>query len=126
LQVSDDGLFVEVSINGVSGYMLIDTGAYLTTVDNHFAAQAKLKPYRATNVRMTDAAGVETEPEWADPASFKIGGNEAMRTKIQVQPLSFYQPSGGKVVGLLGMDFIGQSWGIIDFAQRKIYFAGTK
>jgi predicted aspartyl protease len=125
-QVTGYGLLVDVSINGVSGKMIIDTGDDITLVESHFAARAGLKTYRSGGRTMTDAAGAEIEPEWADPASFKIGGVETYRPKVQVQPVPYLLPTGGRVVGLLGMDFIGQSWGIIDFAQGKLYFAATK
>lgn len=126
LQLSGLGLLVDVSLNGVPSKMVIDTGANLSVVDSRLAAQAKLKTYGSAGVRMTDSAGVETGVSWADPASFKIGGVDALRTRLIVRSTSIYQPTGGKVGGLLGLDFIGQSWGIVDFAQHKLYFAATK
>jgi predicted aspartyl protease len=126
LQLTGLGLLVDVSLNDVPSKMVIDTGAGLSVVDSQYAEQAKLKRYGAAGVRMTDSAGVETAVSWADPASFKIGGVNALRTRLVVRPTSSYQLSGGKVGGLLGLDFIGQSWGIIDFAQHKLYFAATK
>jgi predicted aspartyl protease len=119
------GLVIEVSINGTNGKMIVDTGADVTTIDRRFAAQAKLRTYR-TGTRFKDAAGAETEAEAADPASFKVGGAEAMRSKMDVLPTGLYADTGGKVIGLLGMDFLGQSWGIIDFAQHKLYFTAVK
>lgn len=126
LQLTSLGLLVDVSINDVSTKMIIDTGAAGSLLDSRFAAQARLKSYGATGARMIDAAGAETTFSWIDPTSLKVGGVEAPRTRLVVQPASFYQTSGGKVAGLLGMDFIGQSWGIIDFAQHKLYFALVK
>lgn len=123
--LTDAGLIIDVSINGLGGKMIIDTGSDLTVIDSHFAAQAKLKTYRS-GMRFKDAAGVETEPGMADPASFKVGGIEVIRTKLDVEPTSFYRASGGRITGLLGMDFLGQSWGIIDFAQHKLYFTAVK
>jgi len=125
-ELTGTGLLIDVEVNGIKGKMIIDTGAYVSGVDSRFAAQAKLNRYRATNVRMVDAAGVQTEPDWADPGSFKIGGVETFHPKLEVEPMSFYLPTGGKVIGLLGMDFIGQSWGIIDFGQKKLYFSPTR
>ena len=126
LQLSGAGLLVDVSVNDIAGKMVIDTGAQFSIVDSRFATQGKIKSYGATGLRMVDSAGVESSISWIDPTSFKIGGVEALRTKLAMQPVSLYQLSGGKIVGLLGMDFIGQSWGIIDLAQRKLYFAATR
>lgn len=126
IEVTGDGLLVDVSINGVSGKMIVDTGADISLVDGRFATRANLKRYMSGNMVMRDAAGVETKPEWADPASFKVGGVEAFHPKLEVEPVSFADASGGRVIGLLGMDFMGQSWGIIDFALRKFYFVPTR
>jgi len=125
-ELKNVGLVVNAQINGIPGKMIIDTGAYLSVVDSRFAAQAKLNEYKATNVIMRDAAGVEMRPDWADPSSFKVGGVETSHPKLQVDLMGFYLPTGGKVIGLLGMDFIGQSWGIIDFGQHKLYFSATR
>ncbi len=123
--LTDSGLVVDVSINGVPGKMMVDTGSDITTVDSRFAAQAKLHTYRS-GLRFKDAAGVEIESAMADPTSFRVGGIEVLQTKLDVEPISFFRASGGKLVGLLGMDVLGQSWGIIDFAQHKIYFTAVK
>jgi predicted aspartyl protease len=123
--VTRSALIVDVSINGVSGKMVVDTGTDITIVDSRFAERAKLKSYRS-GLHFKDAAGVESESTMADPASFKVGGVEVFRTKLDVEPTSFYTDSGGKIIGLLGMDFLGQSWGIIDFAQHKVYFTAVK
>jgi predicted aspartyl protease len=125
-ELKNVGLLVDAEINGTQGKMIIDTGAYLSVVDNRFAAQAKLNKYQATNVRMIDATGAEMRPDWADPSSFKIGGVETYHPKLQVEPMSFYLPTGGRVIGLLGMDFLGQSWSIIDFGRQKLYFSATR
>jgi Aspartyl protease len=125
-QLSTAGFLVDVSLNDVSTKMVIDTGADISVVDSRFASQAKRKSYGATGIRMRDSAGAESTISWIDPTSFKVGGVEALRTKLAAQATSLYQPSGGKIGGLLGMDFIGQSWGIIDLAQRKFYFVATR
>lgn len=126
LQLSGAGLLVDASLNDVGSKMVIDTGASLSMVDNRFAAQAKAKSYGAAGVRMTDAAGSESSVSWVDPAGFKIAGVEALRTRLAVEPTSVYRDSRGKIGGLLGLDFIGQSWGIIDLAQRRFYFVPVK
>jgi predicted aspartyl protease len=126
LQVVSLGLLVDAMVNDTATKMVIDTGATLSVIDSRFAEQAKLGSYRATNIRMTDAAGAETGVAWGDPTSLKVGGTDALRTRLIVEPTGFYSTTGGKVGGLLGMDFMGQSWGIIDFDQHKFYFAPKK
>jgi hypothetical protein len=123
-ELTSGGLLVDGSINGMAVKMIIDTGAFLSSIDNRVAVDAHLKTYRSAPMRATDVTGVETEVEWADPTSFKLGGVETIRPKLAVQPTSFYRMSRGELAGLLGMDFLGQTWSIIDFSQHKLYFAG--
>jgi|CZKQ01.1.fsa_nt_gi predicted aspartyl protease len=118
-------IFVDAEINGVTGKMVIDTGAYLTLVDTRFALQMKDNGY-ASNLSMIDAAGVANQVRRTRARSFKIGGIDVHPPDITLSPGSFYTTSGGKVIGLLGMDVLGQNWGIIDFGQQKLYFASAK
>ncbi len=126
LQLTSHGLLVDVSVNDMATKMVIDNGAVVSVVDSRFAEQARLRSYLATNRRMSDVSGADRGVSWGDPTGFKVGGIEARRTRVIVQPTSFYSVTGGKIGGMLGMDFTGQSWGIIDFAQHKLYFARTK
>src|ERR1041385_2184428 len=67
---TNGGLLVNVSINGVAGKMIVDTGSYLTVIDSRFAAQPKFKSYRVGGGQFVDVAGVRTEPEMGEPDSF--------------------------------------------------------
>lgn len=116
------GLLVDVEVNGAKGKMIVDTGEEISSLDDRFASQAKLRPYRST-IRLEDISGSVTNPDWDDPERFAIDGVEAQATRFVVKPMSLYSFTGGKVVGMLGMDFLGQRWSIIDLAQQKIYFA---
>jgi hypothetical protein len=125
-EVTGGGLIIDAAINGSPTRLIIDTGAYLSAIDNRLAAHAGLKTYRTAPMRETDVTGAEIEVEWADPASFKVGDTETIRPKLEVTPISLFGASHGQIAGLLGMDFLGQTWSIIDFGQHKLYFAGGK
>jgi predicted aspartyl protease len=116
---------VDTEINGVTGKMVIDTGAFLTLVDTRFAAQMKDNGYDAGLIGI-DVAGVANRLKRTRARSFKINGVALPPPDITLTPGSFYTYTGGKVIGLLGMDFLGQNWGIIDFGQQKLYFARAK
>jgi hypothetical protein len=113
---------VDVEVNGVSGKMVMDTGAVLSCVDPRFASQAKARGNNA-NLEMVDVAGVRKMTDVASTHSFKIGGFPVRAPEFTLHPLSFYGQAGGQLVGLLGVDVLGQNWGIIDFGQQKLYFA---
>jgi predicted aspartyl protease len=116
---------VDVEINGVTGKMVIDTGATLSVVDTRFAAQIQERGY-ASRISMRDAAGVADQVRLTKARSFKISGVPMLPPEIVLSPGAFYSTSGGKVIGLLGMDVLGQNWGIIDFGNQKLYFAQAK
>jgi hypothetical protein len=116
---------VDVGINGVTKKMIIDTGAYLTSVDTRFAAQANVAGYQS-NIEMMDIAGVQKRANWSTPKNFAVGGIPVHPPKIVIADMSFYTASHGLVGGLLGLDFLGQNWSIVDFGSDKLYFSAIR
>ena len=118
----------EVEINGAPARMIMDTGATLTSVDSQFAVQMKAsRQYSGFDSR--DIAGVKTEASQTSQTpvrSFKIAGVQVRAPEVQVKKLACYSASGGKVVGFLGMDILGQNWSIIDFGEQKLYIAAAR
>jgi hypothetical protein len=116
---------VDVEISGATGKMVIDTGAYLSGVDSRFSSQIKAAGYDA-GIQMVDAAGVISKTKLAKVGSFKIGGVPVRPPDLTLGTFGFYSASGGKLIGMLGMDVLGQNWGIIDFGNEKLYFSKAK
>jgi hypothetical protein len=121
-----NGNHVDVELNGVSAQMIVDTGAVASLLDSGFAAKVNAHGYGSTHMEFHDIAGVKSKVDFTGLGNLKIGGIAVRSSTATVQPFSFYAASGGKVVGLLGIDFLGQNWGIIDFGQNKLYFARAK
>jgi len=121
-QAQDGSCLVNVEINGAPGMMIIDTGATLGGVDPRFTGRMKISE-RTSGIRMLDAAGVESETKLSKPATFAIGGVNVRPPDLLLTTYDFYGATGGKVIGLLGMDILGPNWSIIDFGQQKLYFA---
>jgi predicted aspartyl protease len=121
-QAQNGPCLVNVEVNGAPGEMIIDTGASLGGVDNRFAEQMKVSGY-TSGIRMLDAAGIESDTKLTKPKSFKIGGVNVRPPDLVLTTYDFYGASGGRVIGLLGMDILGPNWSIIDFGQQKLYFA---
>jgi hypothetical protein len=120
--IVNNGCFVDVEINGVLGIIQIDTGAAGGLIDPRFTAKANARHY-GTRMRLVDVAGAEAAVKLSRLASFKIGGIAPLRTsEVLVVPFSGYAASGGKIIGLLGIDILGPNGTIIDFAQQKMYF----
>jgi hypothetical protein len=121
-----DGDQVNTEVNGVPARMFVDTGAVATLLDPRFSGKAKTRGYGSTDMEFRDIAGERTKVDLTGLTNFKIGGVPTRSSTATLAPCSFYSASGGKVVGLLGLDFLGQNWGIIDFGQQKLYFAKGK
>jgi predicted aspartyl protease len=125
LQASNSNCFVDVEIDGTPAKMIIDTGATLSTVDHEFAAKMKTKGYRS-ELQYIDAAGATEYADRIPVQSFKIGGINARVPDLLLSHLHPFSATHGQVVGLMGMDILGQNWSIIDFGEQKLYFAGAK
>jgi predicted aspartyl protease len=112
---------VNVEVNGVPAQMALDTGSQATVLDVRFAKVAGTRGW-GRNVRQLDAAGVVSPADFAGTKSFKIEGIPIRTPTVAISNFAGYNISGGKMVGVLGLDVIGLNWGIIDFAQQKFYF----
>lgn len=112
---------VEIEINDAAGYMFIDTGATLAGVDERFIPKMKAAAMN-TRTGSIDAAGVISRTKLTRVRSFKIGGVNVRAHDLRVGKFGFYPSSGGKVIGLLGMDILGPNGTIIDFSRHKLYF----
>lgn len=115
---------VDAEANGVRGKMVIDTGATFSHLDSRFV-QIKGKSSEPTLLEI-DAAGVVNRRHSAQLASLRISGVPIRAPQLVIGTYSFYSGSGGKVVGVLGNDVLGQNWGIIDFGNQKLYLVKAK
>ncbi len=124
---SSDGHFlVDAELNGIPAKMMLDTGAQVTEIDSRFAEAAKARGWHRDNVYRVDAAGAVTHGDLAGTKTLSIGGTPLRAPTVLLGSLSVYNSSRGKIVGVLGLDVIGQNWGILDFGQKKFYFAHPK
>lgn len=114
-------VFVQVEINGQRGQMALDTGAEFTFLDSALASKLRIPSYKS-RLSSTDAAGVRAATTWGGARTFKIGGVKVQAPDIRFGKFPYYQESGGKLLGLLGMDILGVNGAIIDFGARKMYF----
>jgi predicted aspartyl protease len=119
-----NGNMVDVEVNGVAAKMVVDTGAFVSLIDPRFAARAKVSGgWSVEGMELNDIANVKSRAGFTGLSNLKIGGIPARGGTVTVVKLSEYSASGGKVVGLLGLDYLGRNWSVIDFGQNKLYFA---
>lgn len=121
-KIVNNECLVDIELNGMPGVIVADTGAFFGIIDPRFAAKADAHSYR-TNARLLDVSGATSAIGLSRLRSFKIAGTTPVRaTYVQITPFLGYSISGGKLVGLLGIDILGPNGTIIDFAQQKLYF----
>ncbi|MEP6955604.1 MAG: aspartyl protease family protein, partial [Chthoniobacterales bacterium] len=116
---------VDVEVNGTPSAMVLDTGAYSAGIDSRMATKLGASAIHS-RVGSVDAAGKRAESKLMQLKSFKIGGVKVRAPDMRVNSYGFYNATGGKVVGLLGMDILGTNGTIIDFGSRKLYFYGAQ
>ncbi len=109
---------VDVEVNGVATKMVVDTGANVTMLNRSFAIRAKAN--LNTRGRSRDAVGVERDAWLAGVRSFKIGGVPVYAPEITAADTVL---GSSEIAGLIGMDVLGQNWGIIDCGNDKLYLS---
>jgi predicted aspartyl protease len=117
---ADHHFLVDAEVNGISGKMIIDTGAEYTMLRPEFAALAKAG--RHIRGEMMDAAGIRRSSDIASIRSFKVGDVLVYAPNLTVGSGDF----GPGIVGAIGMDILGQNWGIIDCGGEKLYLGHVR
>lgn len=124
-EASHGSYVINVEVNGAPTQMALDTGAQLTMLDRRFAQAAHTRGW-GRDVRQIDAAGKISPADFAGTKTFKIEGIPIRTPVVALARFAGYDLTGGKMVGLLGLDVIGMNWGIIDVAQQKFYFTPAR
>jgi predicted aspartyl protease len=112
---------VDAEVNGVATKVVVDTGMYVTMLNRNFALHAKVN--LNTKGRMMDAAGVKADAWRAGVRSFKIGGVPVYAGEITVADTVI---GSSEIAGFIGMDILGQNWGIIDCGSEKLYISHVR
>lgn len=93
----------KVTINGVRGNFIIDTGASVVTVDAAFAQRAKIASQNSRKIKTHTANGV-TEATLSTAAMVQLGKLRAENVSLAI----ISKPIGGGIDGLLGMSFLAR------------------
>lgn len=102
-RTKQDVTLARVSINGVAGTFVVDTGASVVTVDAAFAKKAKITSQNSRKVLTHTANGVtEATLTTSDSVELRKVRAENVSTAIISKPI------GNGVDGLLGMSFLAR------------------
>jgi aspartyl protease family protein len=97
---------LSVSVNGVPGRFVLDTGATFVSLKRSFAQRAKVEVDEASSVRLNTANGVvEARRGHAKSVSLKKLAAQNVAVVVQTDDRATY---GDKIDGLLGMSFLSR------------------
>jgi predicted aspartyl protease len=113
---------VPASINGHPCRVLVDTGAFITTLDLNRAKELGLS-FTATRLSGSFADGITRRVAVGKIANLKIGGFRVPPQKLAASVLPDFAVDQGhaKIDGILGMELLAASHGIIDFDSMSLF-----
>jgi predicted aspartyl protease len=125
LDVAGTTILAPVTVNGIAGNFILDTGAALTVVTPDAVNRFGLALDEWASTAMRGVGGVEQRRN-ADPRSVELGGVALRRQSlardatIRVATLSRTAASGRRIDGLLGRDFLSVFDLALDLPHRSL------
>lgn len=115
---------VAVEINGAKGWMVVDTGAYLTVIEPEFANAGTVSP-RFSQAQISLPTGSSRPVGALATPDFKIGDVVINKESISVFPVSEAFESGDMpaFMGVIGQDVLKQADAIVDLELKHLYLA---
>jgi hypothetical protein len=122
-QVQGALIVVSLTVNGSGPFdFMVDSGAQITTVDDHLAAQLGLQTNGTTGI-----SGVSTfgRKAFTQLAQMEIGGYRVDDVLAVVDNLAQLHAADGKIRGIVGEDFLAHFDLLIDNEHRMLCFDQT-
>lgn len=123
-----DRLYVSATINGVRGFLLVDTGVANTTLSQSAGQRTKIAWVSQPDKVSVDYRGREHHVYTGRPASFTLGGVSVPPVMLmrRDQPLLEYvaddaPDAWGPFLGLLGTDALASLEAVVDCGGGRIY-----
>jgi predicted aspartyl protease len=116
-------LHVPATVNGVSCYLMVDTGAYFTILDANFAQRARIVGV-PTHVSAEGIGKFSRDISLAAFPSLRVGSYEIKNGSATVgdlDPEAIGRGTDSEVAGLLGMEHLAMNSAIFDFVTRTMY-----
>jgi hypothetical protein len=115
---------VNVEINGTRGWMVVDTGAYLTVIEPEFANAGRIKP-QFSRTQVSLPTGSNRQVGTLSTPEFRVGEMSISQDSVSVFPVSAAFESGDMpaFMGVLGMDVLKNTEAIIDLELRHLYLS---
>ena len=128
LAIAQGHLQVAAMVNGTPCHLIVDTGAFLTTLDQQFARKARIGGYNSG--QYAQGFGTKARPiKVAQFPEFKVGGFMIRNASVTISDLDpELLGSDGKsgATGLLGAEYLGLHGAIIDCNSTTLYLRPKK
>jgi len=127
MSVVDGHLRVSAMVNGTACRLVVDTGAFLTVLDQGFARKARIGGYSTGQY----ARGFGTNARPIRVSQFpelKVGDFTIRNASVTISELDSGLLGGGgeQVGGLLGAEYLGLHGAIFDFNSNTLYLRPKK
>lgn len=123
LSIRGGHLHVSAVVNGTPCRLVVDTGAFLTVLDDGFARKARLGGYNTG--AYAQGFGTKARPiQVSQFPEFKVGDFTIRNASVTITPLSSGLLGGDgndAAVGLLGAEYLGMHGAIFDFNSATLY-----
>ena len=127
LTVIDGHLHVPAVVNGTACRLVVDTGAFLTVLDEQFARKARLGGYNTG--QYAQGFGTKARPIRVSQFSeFKVGDFMIRNASVTITDLDPALRGGANnpAVGLLGAEYLGMHGAVFDFNSGTLYLRPKK
>jgi predicted aspartyl protease len=116
-------LHVAAVVNGTPCHLVVDTGAFLTVLDEQFARKARLGGYDTGSY--AQGFGTKARPiKVSQFPEFKVGDFTINNASVTITQLDLELLGGqakGAAVGLLGAEYLGKHGAVFDFNSGTLY-----
>ena len=122
LTIKGGHLYVPAVVNGAACRLVVDTGAFLTVLDEQFARRARLGGYNTG--QYAQGFGTKARPiRVAQFPEFKVGDFVISNASVTITELDPALRGSGDdpAVGLLGAEYLGMHGAVFDFNKGILY-----
>ena len=128
LGFSNGHLRVAAMVNGTRCDLIVDTGSFLTTLDQEFARTARIGGYNTG--QYARGLGTKARPiKVSQFPEFKVGSFMIKNASVTITELDSEILGGegkAKAAGLLGAEYLGRHGAIFDFNDGTLYLRPKK
>ena len=124
LTIAQGHLRAKAMVNGTPCQLIVDTGAFLTTLDDQFARKARIGGYNSG--QYAQGFGTKARPiKVSQFPEFKLGDFMIRNASVTISELD-QELLGPGAVGLLGAEYLGLHGAIIDCNSTTLYLRPKK